>query len=433
MKKKLFDLKSMVAGITVGALLFGGIVTASTLVYEVYLSPFPVYVNGSAYKPTSPMLNYQGKTYVPLSEFGKLTNSNVSFNNNTVYINSNNYNYSYDYPDYSHTSTRDDMEIEVNEKDTFYVNLRKYGASSATISCNNSYVKLSKTYVNYSGNISVEGKKVGKSVIKVSYNTGNIDYIDVVISNGKNTDDEIELEVGDTDTIYIDLDDYDASKATLTYDDEYISLSKTKLTSSGKVTIKALKEGETTIKVKFNTGDTEYIDVIIEDDDDDDNDDEIKLSVGEKDTIYIDLEDYDADKATLTYDDKYISLSKTKLTSSGKVTIKALEEGETTIKIKYDTGDTEYIDIIIEDDDDNTTTSREISFSYNGNLALAINLDVFDAKSATITYDSSYVSLSKTNLTKSGKITVTPKKKGTTELKVKYNTGDTEYIKLRIY
>ena len=124
---------------------------------------------------------------------------------------------------------------------------------------------------------------------------------------------------------------------------------------------------------------------------------------------------------------------KTKLTSSGKVTIKALEEGETTIKIKYDTGDTEYIDIIIEDDDDNTTTSREISFSYNGNLALAINLDVFDAKSATITYDSSYVSLSKTNLTKSGKITVTPKKKGTTELKVKYNTGDTEYIKLRIY
>ena len=106
---------------------------------------------------------------------------------------------------------------------------------------------------------------------------------------------------------------------------------------------------------------------------------------------------------------------------------------KTTIKIKYDTGDTEYIDIIIEDDDDNTTTSREISFSYNGNLALAINLDVFDEKSATITYDSSYVSLCKTNITKSGKITVTPKKKGTTELKVKYNTGDTEYIKLRIY
>ena len=431
MKKKLFDLKSMVAGITVGALLFGGIVTASTLVYEVYLSPYPVYVNGSAYKSTSPMLNYQGKTYVPLSEFGKLTNSNVSFNNNAVYINSNNYNYSYDYNNYSYISDREDMEIEVNEKDTFYVNLRKYGASTATISCNSSYVKLSKTYVNYSGNISVEGKKVGKSVIKISYSTGNIDYIDVVISNDEDNDDEIELEVGDTDTIYIDLEDYDADKATLTYDDEYISLSKTKLTSSGKVTVKAIKEGETTIKVKYDTGDTDYIDVIIEDDDDD-NDDEIKLSVGEKDTIYIDLEDYDADKATLTYDDEYISLSKTKLTSSGKVTVKAIKEGETTIKVKYNTGDTDYIDVII-DDDDNTTTSREISFSYNGNLALTINLDVFDAKSATITYDSSYVNLSKTSLTKSEKITVAPKKKGTTELKVKYNTGDTEYIKLRIY
>lgn len=432
MKKKLFDLKSMVAGITVGALLFGGIVTASTLVYEVYLSPFPVYVNGSAYNPTSPMLNYQGKTYVPLSEFGKLTNSNVSFNNNAVYINSNNYNYSYDYPDYSYTTNRDDMEIEVDEKDTFYVNLRKYGAKSANISCNNSYVKLSKTYVNYSGNISVEGKKVGKSVIKISYNTGNVDYIDVVISKDKNTDDEIELEVGDTDTIYIDLDDYDASKATLTYDDEYISLSKTKLTSSGKVTVKALKEGETTIKVKYNTGDTQYIDVIIEDDEDYDSDDELRLDVGEKDTIYIDLDDYDADKATLTYDDEYISLSKTKLTSSGKVTVTARKAGETTIKIKYDTGDTDYIDVII-DDDDTTTTSREISFSYNGNLALAVNLNVFDAKSATISYDSSYVSLSKTSLTKSEKVTVTPKKKGTTELKIKYNTGDTEYIKLRIY
>ena len=430
MKKKLFDLKSMVAGITIGALLFGGIVTASTLVYDVYLSPFPVYVNGSAYNPTSPMLNYQGKTYVPLSEFGKLTNTNVSFNNNAVCINSNNY--SYDYPDYLHISNRDEIEIEVDEKDTFYINLQKYGARSANISCNNSYVKLSKTYVNYSGNISVEGKKVGKSVIKILYSTGNVDYIDVVISSDKNTDDEIELEVGDTDTIYIDLDDYDANKATLTYDDEYINLSKTKLTSSGKITIKALKEGETTIKIKYNTGDTEYINVIIEDDEDYDNDDEIRLDVGEKDTIYIDLDDYDAEKATLSYDDKYISLSKTKLTNSGKVTVTATKAGETTIKIKYDTGDTDYIDVIIDDDDD-TTTSREISFSYNGNLALAVNLDVFGAKSATISYDSSYVSLPKTSLTKSEKITVTPKKKGATELKIKYNTGDTEYIKLRIY
>ncbi len=428
MKKKLFDLKSMIAGITVGALLFGGIVTASTLVSEVYLSPFPVYVNGNKYNPTSPMLNYQGKTYVPLSEFGSLTNSNVSFNNNTVLINSNDYNSYYNYPSYSQTTSRDDMEIEVGEKDTFYVNLNKYGAKSANISYNTSYLKLSQSYLYYSSTVTVEGKKEGDAVIKITYNTGNVDYIDVTVTDDE-CDDEIELEVGDTKTISIDLDDYDADKATLTYDSDYISLSKTKLTKSGKVTITAKKEGETTIKIKYDTGDTEYIEVIIEDDDD--YEDEIELEVGESDTIYIDLDDYDADKATLTYDSDYISLSKTKLTKSGKVTVTAKNEGKTTIKIKYDTGDTEYIDVII--DGDSETYSREISFSKDGNLALDVNLDVFDAKSATISYESSYVSLSKTSLSKSEKITVTPKKTGTTELKIKYNTGDIEYIKLKIF
>lgn len=428
MKKKLFDLKSMITGITIGALLFGGVVTASTLVSEVYLSPFPVYVNGNKYNPTSPMLNYQGKTYVPLSEFGSLTNSNVSFNNNTVFINSNDYNSYYNYPSYSQTNSRDDMEIEVGEKDTFYVNLNKYGAKSASISYNTSYLKLSQSYLYYSGTVTVEGKKEGDAVIKITYNTGNVDYIDVTVTDDE-YDDEIELEVGDTETISIDLDDYDASKATLTYDSDYISLSKTKLTKSGKVTITAKKEGETTIKIKYSTGDTDYIEVIIEDDDD--YEDEIELEVGESDTIYIDLDDYDADKATLTYDSDYISLSKTKLTKSGKVTVTAKNEGETTIKIKYDTGDTEYINVTI--DGDSETYSREISFSKSGNLALDINLDVFDAKSATISYESSYVSLSKTSLSKSEKITVTPKKTGTTELKIKYNTGDIEYIKLKIF
>ncbi len=293
------------------------------------------------------MLNYQGKTYVPLSEFGGLTNSNVSFNNNTVFINSNNYDSYYNYPSYSQTNSREDMEIEVDEKDTFYVNLNKYGAKSANISYNTTYLKLSKTYLNYSGTVTVQGKKEGDAVIKITYNTGNVDYIDVTVTDDEDYDDEIELEVGDTDTIYIDLEDYDADKATLTYDSDYISLSKTKLTKSGKVTITAKNEGETTIKIKFDTGDTEYINVIIE--------------------------------------------------------------------------------------DDNETYSREISFSKSGNLALDINLNVFSAKSATISYDSNYVSLSKTSLSKSEKITVTPKKTGTTELKVKYNTGDTEYIKLKIF
>lgn len=352
MKKKI-DLKSMLVGITVGALLFSGIVTASTYLSGVYLNKYPIYANGNSYNPTLPLLNYQGRTYVPLSEFGTLTKSNVRFTNNTIYVESSDYNYNYNYnynntynPNYNYKNNYSELDLEINETETFYVNLNKYGAQNATINYNGSDIKVSRTYISYSSPITIEGKREGNSTIIITYNTGDIEYIYVNVEDDEDYDEEIELEVGEKDTYYIDLEDYDADKATLSYDDDYIKLSKTTFYSSGKVTITAKEEGDTTIKIKYDTGDIDYIYVEITDEDS--YDDEMELEVDEEDTFYIDLEDYDADKATLSYDDYYLELSKTTLTSSGKVTVKALRKGYATIRIKYDTGDIDYIDVEID-------------------------------------------------------------------------------------
>ena len=352
MKKKL-DLKSMFVGIIAGSLLFGGIVTASTALSNVFLNPYPVYANGSLYNPTSPLLNYQGRTYVPLSEFGTLTNANVRFTNNTIYVDSNNYNYNNNYynPNYNYpTSNYSELEVEVDDTESFYVNLNKYGARGANITYGTSYIKLSKSYLTYSSSVTVEGRREGNTTIVITYDTGDIEYIYVNVEDNDDEDDyedEFKLEVGDTDSFYIDLDDYDADKATLSYDDDYIKLSKSTLYSSGKVTITAKEEGDTTIKIKYDTGDVDYIYVEVYEEDDDER---YEMEVNNYDSVsfYINLDYYDADKATLSYDSDYVKLSKTTFYSSGKVTITAKEEGYTTIKVKYDTGDIEYIDLEIE-------------------------------------------------------------------------------------
>ena len=191
MKKKILDLKSIFVGVIVGALLFGGIVTASTLVYEVYLNSYPVYANGSLYNSTSPLLNYQGRTYVPLSEFANLTNANVRFVNNTIYVESSNYNYNNSYnPNYNYYPTQNYSEInlEVDETDSFYVNLNRYGAKNATITYSGSYIKLSKSYLSYSDSVTVTGKREGNATILITYNTGDMERNKLSEFNSSNTE-----------------------------------------------------------------------------------------------------------------------------------------------------------------------------------------------------------------------------------------------------
>ena len=67
--------------------LLGGLVYGAAQVAEVYFSSFPITVNDESYTSTMPILNYQGRTYLPLREFGNATGTNVDFVNNTIKIN----------------------------------------------------------------------------------------------------------------------------------------------------------------------------------------------------------------------------------------------------------------------------------------------------------------------------------------------------------
>lgn len=83
--------KDLVIGGFVGAVLVGGITTASTLITEnVYSNPYPILFNGNEYKASMPLLNYQERTYVPLRELATLTGSHVDFKNDTIIINDDN-------------------------------------------------------------------------------------------------------------------------------------------------------------------------------------------------------------------------------------------------------------------------------------------------------------------------------------------------------
>ena len=434
---KKIDFKSTIIGLVSGILLVSGISVASTLVTgDVYFSSFPIYVNGSYYTSSSPLLNYNGRTYVPLNEIGTMLGTNVVFNNNTIYLtNNNNNSYNDNYYDnyYNKTQMREEeIDLEVNESEEYYVSLARFGAKNAKITTTgSSYVKLSATQLLSSGDLRITGKKEGNATVKITYSTGDVEILYVNVYEGDDDEKDIEMEVGDTHKIYIDLDDYDADSAKVTYDSDYIKVSKTSFTNDGYLTITAKDEGETTVKIKYDSGDTVYYYIEIEDEDYYDNEDDIEMEVGDTCKIYIDLDDYDADSAKVTYDSDYVKVSKTSFTNNGYLTITAKDEGDTTVKIKYDSGDTEYYYIEIEDDDYNNNYD-EIEIEEDEYEYLYIDLEEFNATSAELTYNSSYIKLSKTQLTESGKVKVTGKNEGYTSIKIKFNTGDVVYVDVEV-
>ncbi len=436
---KKFDLKSIFMGVVAGIIVTCGVSIASSVVTgDVYFSSYPIYLNGSYYASTSPVLNYNGRTYLPLNELGTALGSTVTFNNNAIYINNynnynNNYNSSYNSSSNNYyTETREeDIELEKGESETYYVSLARYSARSATVTGSNSYVKVSKTKFTSSGDLKITGSKEGEATIKITYNTGDVEKLYVEVTDDDEYEDEVSMETGDTYKVYIDLDDYDADEAKITYDSNYVKVSKTKFTSDGYLTITAKKEGDTTVKIKYDSGDTVYIDIEIDDDDDDDEE-EVSMDVGDTHKVYIDLDDYDADEAKITYDSNYVKVSKTKFTSDGYLTITAKKEGDTTVKIKYDSGDTVYIDIEIDDDDDYRDNYDEVEIEEDEYEYVYIDLDEFDATSATLTYNNSYIKLDKTTLTSNGKVKITGKNAGYTSIKVKFNTGDIVYIDVEV-
>lgn len=72
-------------------LMVGGVAIGMTQVSEVYYSEFPIEVNGESYTPEMPVLNYMGRTYLPLREFATITGNIVDFMDETIIVNSSQY------------------------------------------------------------------------------------------------------------------------------------------------------------------------------------------------------------------------------------------------------------------------------------------------------------------------------------------------------
>ena len=76
-------MKKFIAGIVVGAtLMLGSTVFADQIKqYILTAASYPIFVNGKEFKDeASPILNYEGSTYVPLAKLGDLTGVNYKWN-----------------------------------------------------------------------------------------------------------------------------------------------------------------------------------------------------------------------------------------------------------------------------------------------------------------------------------------------------------------
>lgn len=325
-------------------------------------------------------------------------------------------------------------------------------ASSATVVVSSLDIDA---YV-YGTTVSITGHNECTAYVTLNFDDGTSDDIKVEVTKlGKGTsssdDDTIELKKGYSKSIYIDLDDYDARRAVVSYESRYVSVNKTTFTSSGNLKITGKYAGDTEVRVRYYTSsyssyyddyeeEIYYIDVV--------NsygyssnysDDEIEVEIDETEYYYIDLDDYDATRATITYDDEYISVNKTTFTSSGNLRITGEYRGEAEVKIRYNSGETVYLTVYVDgyssssrndyDDDD----YDEIMYLEEGESdTYYIDLDAYNSSKATITYSSTYVSVNKTTFYDSDELEITAKKEGDCVVKIKYSNGRTEKIYVEI-
>ncbi len=437
-KMKKFNLKSMAVGTVVGVGLITSALGASTLLKgNVYISTFPIMLNGKSYISSSKILNYEGTTYVPLRELSTVTGSEVNFKDNTIYIENNAGKTSTSTSTTPVTTVKlnpttsfTQKELEIDKTYTVTVNLSKYGASKAVISTSNNCVKLSQTSYTTTGLLTITGYDSGKATVTVKYDTGDIEYIYVTVPEDDSKQD-YEIKVGSSDTYTVDLKEYKADKATVTITEgeTYVTINKTSFTSSANLKITGKKVGEATIKVKYDSGDIIYLYVnVVKSSSSSSSDNDIELDVGDSITRKIDPDDYNAEKAVITImsGSSYVTLSKTSFTGAGTLKITGKNAGEAKLRIKYDDDDTEYIYVTVNDDDDD----NDFEISVDESKTVYIDLEDYDADEAEVSVSSgsSYVTLSKTSFTKSGNLRITGKKAGEATIKVKYDSGDTEKI-----
>ena len=306
--------------------------------------------------------------------------------------------------------------------------------------------------------VTIKGLAECTAYVTLNFDDGTSDDIRVDVtktgkgSSSSNDDDTIELKKGYSKTINIDLDDYDAKKAVVSYESKYVSVNKSTFTSSGNLKITGKYTGDTEVRIRYYTSsyssyyyddyeeEVYYIEVVSSYSSGSSySDDEIEVEIDETEYYYIDLDDYDATRATITYDDDYISVNKTTFTSSGNLRITGEYRGEAEVKIKYNSGETVYLTVYVDgydndyDDDYDEEDYDEVMYLEEGESdTYYIDLRSYNSSKATITYSSTYVSVNKSTFTSSGELEITGKKEGECVVKIKYNNGRTEKIYVEI-
>lgn len=399
-------------------------VIESNLCADAYITGTTLYITGIT----------EGTCYITLA-FDDGNSASVKVNVSDKY--SSGSNSSYD--DY-------DLEILKGDYENIYIDLREYGATRATITYDSYYVSVNKTTFTSSGNLKVTGKYKGDSTLKVKYNTGDVDtyYIDVVTSysSGSNYgDDEEEFyldDIDDTCSYYIDLDDYDADSARITYDEDYVEVNKSYFYSNGTLRITALEEGDSEIKIKYDSGDTVYLYIYCGEDGGyssgyGDEEEDLYIDKGDYETYYIDLDEYYADKATVTYSSTYVSVNKTTFYSNGSLKITAKKAGESTVKIKYDSGDTVYLYINCESNGDYEpyVSKEDIIVRKGSSSSFYVYLEDCDRATLSVE-DSSIASISKTTIYSDTSVSVTGKTVGDTRIRIKFDDGSYIYVNVEV-
>ena len=328
-------------------------------------------------------------------------------------------------------------EVTVRVGNTIKVDFT-YGSSS-----NSAQVFISNTGIEASivGDILyITGVGEGLSYVTLNFNDGTTDSIKVnVVNKYSSIDDDNNMEIkrGSTKNISIDLESYHASYATITYDSDLVTVNKTKFSESGSLKITGKNYGDSILKIKYNTGETETYNIsVVSSYTEKDYEEDVYLEESEVYSYYVDLEDYSADKASISYNSSYVSINKSTFYSSGYLNITAKRDGTSVVKVVYDSGVTEYLNVYCGDSNSNANKSSVSVDSIEVEKGESLYFYVYlgdRADSATLSLDtSSYASLSTTSVTSSSRVKITGKYVGDCELKVKFDDGTRIYIPVSV-
>lgn len=327
-------------------------------------------------------------------------------------------------------------EITVRVGNTTRVDF-SYGssASSAEVFISNTGIDAYIT----GGALYITGIAEGLSYVTLNFNDGSMDSVKVnVVSQYGNIDNDnnITLKKGNSKNIYIDLDLYDATSATVTYESAYVTVNKTRFTTSGSLKITGKDYGNSVLKIKYNTGDTEIYSVeIVKNASEESYEQNVYLDIDESFNHYVDLDSYDADSATVSYKSSYVSVNRTNFYYSSYLTLTAKREGNTQVTITYDTGDVEYLNVYCNSETPSNSKSSvsvdSIEVEKGDSLYFYVYLGDY-ADKATLTLDNSCASLSTSTLYNSAQVKITGRTIGEAELKVSFDDGTRFYIPVEV-